>query len=241
MKVTSLLNEAPRSGEAISSNQPVRRIPSARNRRPWDAGGYSLPVVANDGAKLTVTTTPLIHSCDSNTQESQQFTVVAVPLHKQNDSRDSLSSYTSSTTDSTFRSRNSSTSTINSAHAFLGNDAEQLIYQVDDRAQDWAIAVKDIGCSPPSEALESLFLATQTEVPEGRISLVLSPKAMVTTRSGIRTGTWRQATNACNISRSPSPSDAAFMGRSQQEHSASPPSLWPSASGSQRNPNDVER
>lgn len=238
MKVTSLLNEAP---EASSNDRSSRRIPSARNRRPWDAGGYSLPLVGVDVAKLTATTTPMIHIYDSNIDESQQFTEAAVPLHKQNDSRDSLSSYTSSTTDSTFRSRNSSTSTINSTQVCLGSSTEAAIYRTACLAQESSTAAKDIGCSPPSEALEALLLATQAEAQQRRVDLVLSPNAMVTTRSGAKTGTWRQVTNAYDMSRSPSPSDAVFMGRSRPEDSASHPSLGGPLSASERNPYHAER
>lgn len=110
MDVTSLLNA--NSVAAEQQRKMERGEPSrtpTRNRTPWDAGGYSLPI--NTLSNSTHNTPPQnqnIHLDDSQHQTSAS--VPTSPRHKFSDSHSSLSSFTSSL-QSTTHSRFSSTST----------------------------------------------------------------------------------------------------------------------------------
>ncbi len=114
MDVTSLLNanaaEQQKKGDGSAKTAPTR------NRTPWDAGGYSLPintlstVLASSSSKRT-TTSP---QSTQNTQEREEsIDMPSSPRHKFSDSRSSLSSFTSSL-QSISHSRYSSSSTVGS-------------------------------------------------------------------------------------------------------------------------------
>jgi hypothetical protein len=96
-----MLNQA-----SAVAKQPRSMIHS-RNRTPWDAGGYSLPLVTQSDMSLTKS----IH-CGSPPVELTDF----FAKHKLSDSCSSLSSFTSST--SILHSQFSSTSTVSSFHRF---------------------------------------------------------------------------------------------------------------------------
>ncbi|PQE05754.1 orp1 like protein [Rutstroemia sp. NJR-2017a BVV2] len=132
MDVTSLLNFSNVAAE--QRKQEARQAPPSRNRTPWDAGGYSLPInTLNHTAISPITSTAnesgngslQIHSFDSQSIESAKS-----PCHKSSDSRSSLSSFTSttnSTTNSTTHSRFSSMSTVNSIHPFSFGSNSNII------------------------------------------------------------------------------------------------------------------
>ncbi|KAH7350811.1 hypothetical protein BKA65DRAFT_476174 [Rhexocercosporidium sp. MPI-PUGE-AT-0058] len=115
MDVTSLLNansiavEQQRTLENDAEDQKravPMKVPS-RNRTPWDAGGYSLPIntISNP------TTPPRTEEIQCRESQSTPTS----PRHKFSDSRSSLSSFTSSL-QSASHSRFSSLSTVGSAY-----------------------------------------------------------------------------------------------------------------------------
>lgn len=107
MDLTSLLNA--NSSAAGQQRKEVSRTPP-RNRTPWDAGGYSLPINTISSMNNSMPTTP-----PQNTHyDDSQVETPRSPHHKFSDSRSSLSSFTSSL-QSTSHSRFSSMSTVSSA------------------------------------------------------------------------------------------------------------------------------
>lgn len=122
MDVTSLLNSSNVAAEQQKRQEERFELPS-RNRTPWDAGGYSLPIntsnrMTNVGEQFSTgnelsTAHQKIHCYDSHGTDSERS-----PHHKFSDSRSSLSSFTSTTnsitTSSSIHSRFSSLSTVNS-------------------------------------------------------------------------------------------------------------------------------
>jgi len=113
MDVTSLLNANSMAGgggdDGQKENDGSRRI---RSRTPWDAGGYSLPIMSSNPASRTgavATISPFTVPMDDSRAESPPTS------HKFSDSRSSLSSFTSSIHSST-HSRFSSTSTVSGCY-----------------------------------------------------------------------------------------------------------------------------
>ncbi|KAM0138403.1 hypothetical protein ACHAP3_003730 [Botrytis cinerea] len=123
MDVTSLLNSNSAAAEQ-QKRQGERFVLPSRNRTPWDANGYSLPINTSNhtinigepgtGDELSTVNNgnPRIHCYDSHGTDSERS------HHKFSDSRSSLSSFTSTTnstaTSSSNHSRLSSFSTNNS-------------------------------------------------------------------------------------------------------------------------------
>ena len=98
------------SSAAGQQRKEVSRTPP-RNRTPWDAGGYSLPInTVSSSTNTPTTTTPSqnIHYVDDSQLETPRS-----PYHKFSDSRSSFSSFTSSL-QSASHSRFSSMSTVSS-------------------------------------------------------------------------------------------------------------------------------
>lgn len=125
MDVTSLLNANSVAAEQQRKMEKgeASRTPT-RNRTPWDAGGYSLPI--NTLSNSTHNTPPQNQNIHLN--DSQQQTSASTPTsprHKFSDSRSSLSSFTSSL-QSTTHSRFSSTSTTISGTQPFNSLAETL-------------------------------------------------------------------------------------------------------------------
>jgi hypothetical protein len=109
MDVTSLLN-APATTAEESKAAEQSQTPS-HTRTPWDAGGYTLPV--NSHHKPDTATKP------GEEAESRESSVFTHPFgHKFSDSRSSLSSFSSSTSNN--HSRLSSTSTVSGFHPSSG-------------------------------------------------------------------------------------------------------------------------
>ena len=106
MDVTSLLN-ANAAGQLKKDEKETSRTPP-RNRTPWDAGGYSLPINT-----ISAPTTPPQKSEQDVRYDDSQVETPRSPYHKFSDSRSSLSSFTSSL-QSTSHSRYSSMSTVSS-------------------------------------------------------------------------------------------------------------------------------
>jgi hypothetical protein len=113
MDVTSLLNSNPAAAEQRKRADSASSKAPSRNRTPWDAGGYSLPI------------NTAVHSVKAPEQQKQDqqenrhndlriSTPPSSPKHRFSDSRSSLSSFASSLQSTTTHSRYSSTSTLNS-------------------------------------------------------------------------------------------------------------------------------
>ncbi|KAH8893392.1 hypothetical protein GQ53DRAFT_805581 [Thozetella sp. PMI_491] len=94
---------------------PPRRTSSSqspnRNRTPWDAGGYSLPLTLDTKLIQTPSTARPAFYSESPTDGLASASPKS-PKHKFSDSRSSLSSYTSSSNNSQSHSRISSLSTV---------------------------------------------------------------------------------------------------------------------------------
>ncbi len=108
MDVTLLLNS---NANSIAAGQQKREEScqiSSRNRTPWDAGGYALPV-------NTILSTPSTPPEQVQRYEARMQTTPPSPRHKFSDSRSSLSSFASSSQSAT-HSRFSSMSTVSSMH-----------------------------------------------------------------------------------------------------------------------------
>jgi hypothetical protein len=113
MDVTSLLNAnsmaATGGAGDEKKNEGSRPV---RNRTPWDAGGYSLPIMSSNPA-AAATTPPSFPPQPAHFDDSQ--TESPSPNHKFSDSRSSLSSFASSI-QSASHSRFSSTSTVSGCY-----------------------------------------------------------------------------------------------------------------------------
>jgi hypothetical protein len=147
MDVTSLLNA--NSLAAGQQKKEVSRTPP-RNRTPWDAGGYSLPI--NTLSSSTPTTPPqIIHYDDSHVETPRS------PHHKFSDSRSSLSSFTSSlhsATHSRFSSMSTVSSTIQPMNSIL---AESIAVDLATKSQSL-----DLESAPlPTEQIRSSGSATE--------------------------------------------------------------------------------
>lgn len=114
MDVTSLLNAASTIREETAKEIEFPANTPVRNRTPWDAGGYSLPInSASQNETLTTSdSNPLDESKDSTLVSSNN----SISNHKPSDSRSSISSFASTTSNSqqSQHSRLSSISTVSS-------------------------------------------------------------------------------------------------------------------------------
>jgi hypothetical protein len=124
MDVTSLLNSGATAAaeqlkqEAKQENEIECVRTPTRNRTPWDAGGYSLPINTISMAPTTLQQVQF----DNSRPEGQ---IPTSPRHKFSDSRSSLSSFTSSLQSAT-HSRFSSMSTVNSTNPTNGLPMDSL-------------------------------------------------------------------------------------------------------------------
>ncbi|KAK0108298.1 hypothetical protein ONS95_003114 [Cadophora gregata] len=174
MDVTSLLNanslavEQQRKDEKDveeKKRETPTKVPS-RNRTPWDAGGYSLPINT-----ISNPTTPP-HTQEVQRRESQS--TPTSPRHKFSDSRSSLSSFTSSL-QSASHSRFSSLSTVGSAYPSNGlTEAFSSLPGQKPQALDLGNPSKMDGIQPvypgqggsisPTESLDALALVAENEI-----------------------------------------------------------------------------
>lgn len=132
MNVTSLLNSSAAAAQAAGGRLPAdqsadgsmtiyqtpeRMVPvrissdsrlHGRNRTPWDAGGYSLPLTLNvKNAQMPQTSKPG-YNLDAAPAESAGSSSPKSPKHKFSDSRSSLSSYTTMSSSNSCHSRSHS-------------------------------------------------------------------------------------------------------------------------------------
>ncbi|CAG8949794.1 hypothetical protein HYFRA_00004117 [Hymenoscyphus fraxineus] len=106
MDVTSLLN----AGSLAVEQKRLEGLRIGRNRTPWDAGGYSLPITT----KTPISPPNQPHQ--DNYFDDRPMDAPSSPRHKLSDSRSSLSSFASSI-QSTTHSRFSSMSTASGSHS----------------------------------------------------------------------------------------------------------------------------
>ncbi|KAM3075063.1 hypothetical protein ACMFMG_007478 [Clarireedia jacksonii] len=133
MDVISLLNFSNVAAE--QQKQETRQAPLSRNRTPWDAGGYSLPINTLNHTAISPSTTAaneVLNGClQIHSYDSQSIETAKLPHHRFSDSSSSLSSFTSptnSTPNSTTHSRFSSMSTVNSIHPFSFSNNSNHIF-----------------------------------------------------------------------------------------------------------------
>lgn len=173
MDVTSLLNanslavEQQRGEEKDGEEKKVEvttKAPS-RNRTPWDAGGYSLPI-------NTISNPSTPPQADETHRRDSQSTPTS-PRHKFSDSRSSLSSFTSSS-QSASHSRFSSLSTVGStypssnlAEAFSsasGQKPQALEFGPPSRMDGTPTYPQPGGSISPTGSLDALALAAENEM-----------------------------------------------------------------------------
>lgn len=108
MDVTSLLNGNSQAGTGgVDDQKKSDGLRPGRSRTPWDAGGYSLPIMSSNPAVVRATQEPILQE-DSRTESPSTS-------HRFSDSRSSLSSLASSIQSAT-HSRFSSTSTVSGCY-----------------------------------------------------------------------------------------------------------------------------
>lgn len=139
MDVTSLLN-AGANANAVEQQKKAEasRTTPTRNRTPWDAGGYALPINTMSGVPMVQplsSSAPAQDNVQMMEQESIQDTPVS-PKHRFSDSRSSLSSFTSSL-QSASHSRYSSLSTVGSLQQ--PNTIEEALSRTKDQSMDTAM------------------------------------------------------------------------------------------------------
>lgn len=215
MDVTSLLNSGAAAAAAAAAEQQKKldstRNTPARNRTPWDAGGYSLPINTIALAPQVLPLQP-IHFGDSRHLENQTPTS---PAHKFSDSRSSLSSFTSSLQSAT-HSRYSSMSTVNSSHPLNSLALECLSPKLRNVPQALEIANMDSSSNAcrstslsPTGSLETLALAAEHQ----SISKTAQQSSDETTVTALNSRSTSQSLSQ-GIDRPSSPSDAILIKRS---------------------------
>lgn len=128
---TSTAVPTPSPGQSPSGRTSGAVSPN-RNRTPWDAGGYSLPLTLDTTSIPKFTSNmgrpAFYNSSYSPTGDGSRTnsTSPKSPTHKFSDSRSSLSSYTSSSTTSLSHSRISSLSTVSEHQPFTAVFSDQL-------------------------------------------------------------------------------------------------------------------
>lgn len=224
MDVTSLLNSNPAAAEQRKrADSGSSRAPS-RNRTPWDAGGYSLPInTATNGTR-----TPQQQTQPENRNDDAPIsTPPTSPKHRFSDSRSSLSSFTSSLQSTTTHSRYSSTSTLNSnSHAhhksfgtdILSPELRSISQALESGSQPLAIETchaneSPLGTSlsPTSSTLEQLTLIAESHLSEQvSESSSRSNDAMETAATNLAA---ESNTKSASPNRPGSPSDAILIKR----------------------------
>jgi hypothetical protein len=152
MDVTSLLNA--NSLAAVQQKKEISRTPP-RNRTPWDAGGYSLPI--NTVSSLPKTPLQNIHFDDSHVETPRS------PYHRFSDSRSSLSSFTSSLQSAT-HSRFSSMSTVSSTIQPMNSMLAESI------AVDSATKPQPLDVESAPVPMEHTRTSSSTTQPRGTVS-----------------------------------------------------------------------
>lgn len=226
MDVTSLLNA---NSVAAEQQQKMEKGETSktptRNRTPWDAGGYSLPINTISNSTSTPTTPPKLQNIhDIHYDDSQAGAGVSPPTsprHKFSDSRSSLSSFTSSlqsTTHSRFSSMSttvSSTHPLNSHLETLSPTSSLKIQEMDlnhlhvESTQQLAHSTQPRGSLSPTESLDVLAMGAENQIASQQQAVPSTPEdKMSTTLETIPNENTASAT-----ARPTSPSDAILIKR----------------------------
>lgn len=190
-----------------------------RNRTPWDAGGYSLPI----NTISTPTTPPqTVHYDDSHVETPRS------PYHKFSDSRSSLSSFTSSL-QSTSHSRFSSLSTVSSTilpmntilaesiAVDLSTKPQPLVLQSalisTSHTRSSSISTQPLGSVSPTDSLDTLALVAEVRQAR-RVSEQTTSMADNETKSSSQEVDGKHSGDRSNtVERPSSPSDAILIKR----------------------------
>lgn len=220
-----MLNSNPAAAEQRKrADSSSSRAPS-RNRTPWDAGGYSLPInTAAHGVKA-----PQQQDQQENRHNDLHIsTPPSSPKHRFSDSRSSLSSFASSLQSTTTHSRYSSTSTLNSSfHAHHKSHGTEIlspelrsISQALEESASVPLAIdsynatesrQDTSLSPTDSTLEQLaFVAeSHSSEPRSESSRRNHSDVMETTAANLA----ESAAKSNSLNRPGSPSDAILIKR----------------------------
>ncbi|KAA8569666.1 hypothetical protein EYC84_001265 [Monilinia fructicola] len=226
-------------------------LPS-RNRTPWDAGGYSLPIntsnrTMNIGEQLSTgnessTANQKIHFYDSHGTDSERS-----PHHKFSDSRSSLSSFTSTTnsitTSTSTHSRFSSSSTANSTYpiSFTQSYCNSSVENPTDlncspysNIPQHKISSRSAPTSPHNTRKVNIMVSSPTENLDALATLAEQESSRSPENKGVRSRSVAVAPGASLVdsndsikephSRPGSPSDAMLIRRSDLSHSSTDPS-----------------
>ncbi|KAG4033888.1 hypothetical protein MFRU_004g03860 [Monilinia fructicola] len=251
MDVTSLLNSNNVAAEQHKRQGEKFVLPS-RNRTPWDAGGYSLPIntsnrTMNIGEQLSTgnessTANQKIHFYDSHGTDSERS-----PHHKFSDSRSSLSSFTSTTnsitTSTSTHSRFSSSSTANSTYpiSFTQNYCSSSVENPTDlncspysNIPQHKISSRSAPTSPHNTRKVNIMVSSPTENLDALATLAEQESSRSPENKGVRSRSVAVAPGASLVdsndsikephSRPGSPSDAMLIRRSDLSHSSTDPS-----------------
>jgi hypothetical protein len=228
MDVTSLLNSHPVAAEQRKrADSGSSRTPS-RNRTPWDAGGYSLPI--NTATRCT--RTPQQDTQLEHQDGPEVNTPPSSPKHRFSDSRSSLSSFTSSLQSTTTHSRYSSTSTLNSnSHIHhksfssdnLSPEVRSISQTLESAGQPLAIdscqendSRQGTSLSPTGSPLEQLALVAESHLSEqkgGSSRRGDSEGIMDTLNTSATSLAAERVTETTSLNRPGSPSDAVLIKR----------------------------
>lgn len=206
MDVTSLLNAnsmAATGGAGDEKKNDGSR--PVRNRTPWDAGGYSLPIMSSNPAAAKATTPPAFTPQPTHLDDSQ--TELPSPNHKSSDSRSSFSSFASSI-QSASHSRFSSISTVSGSYPLNSCWASDVLSP---KSTTFELA-SPLNPTAPSNEPRHNIPAPTTEIPDTLstiIELRTTPDPEQQTRDD------REIDCASNpaIPRPSSPSDAILIRR----------------------------
>ncbi|KAG9240489.1 hypothetical protein BJ878DRAFT_560828 [Calycina marina] len=213
MDVTSLLNPGAAASLAAEQSKQndqehIERTPASR--KPWDAGGYSLPLDTSLTAPLSLPDTPKEIS-----RQGMHNAGTSVPQHHPHgfsDSRSSVSSFASSIHSNT-HSRYSSISTVNSS--INDHQGRQYIDEISPTSGERveAVGVSEIhgGNWPISQLSRARALATEDPSLKSLTLQDLDGKKKITEYNKVLARTLELASR-----RSSSPSDAILIKRSAQ-------------------------
>lgn len=175
MDVTSLLNA--NAAEQQKKGDGSKTTPT-RNRTPWDAGGYSLPIntlssMTTTSLPTTRTSTPPQNSLPNTQEQELELDTPSSPRHKFSDSRSSLSSFTSSL-QSASHSRFSSLSTVGSlqqvnsiSETLSGTKIQPIEFEssststIDVSRPSTSGDIQPRGSISPTASMEALVLAAE--------------------------------------------------------------------------------
>lgn len=166
----------------------------SRNRTPWDAGGYSLPI--NTIPHQMPNTPPHYHTPHHDDSQHISASTPTSPRHKFSDSRSSVSSFTSSLQSATHSRFSSMSTTVSGSHLF-NSFGDTLSPTACLKMQEMDLATSSAtdsnrpqhyGSLSPTRPLDTLAMAAQTcianqkpSTPEENVSTLSEHTPHITT------------------------------------------------------------